>query len=178
MIRKLSYILLLTLSTSVLNPLIAKGKPPTSEIYTIYLVRHSEKDFNSTETSDLPLSICGEKRSASLMHFLQDINLEAIYSTDYSRTKHTALPTAESKDLEITIYSSENLLQFSEQLISNKQDALVVGHSNTTAVLAGLLINREFGDIDLHIYDRIYQVTITGESRKLQLLHSPFECNK
>lgn len=178
MLRKLSYILLLTLITSTLNPLLAKETPPTSEIYTIYLVRHSEKDFTSPNTSDLPLSTCGKKRSTSLMHFLQDTNLEVVYSTDYTRTKNTALPTADSKDLEITIYSPDNLHQFSEQLISNKQDALVIGHSNTTAVLAGLLINREFGDIDLHIYDRIYQVTISGESRKLQLFHSPFECSE
>ena len=148
------------------------------EIFTIYLVRHSEKDYTSENTSDLPLSICGKQRSIALSSFLDDVHLDAVYSTDFTRAKNTAIPTAETKDIEITLYNGKDIESFSHLLLDTQQDALVVGHSNTTGVLAGLLVNQEIGDIDLDIYDCIYQVVICGETRHLHLFHSSFECVK
>jgi len=150
----------------------------TDGVFTIYLVRHSEKDFTSENTSDLPLSSCGIQRSIALSSFLDDVHLDAVYSTDYTRTKNTAIPTAETKDLDIILYNGQDIESFSHTLLDTQQDALVVGHSNTTGVLAGLLVNEEIGDLDLDIYDRIYQVVICGETRHLELFHSPFECVK
>ncbi|MBL6663777.1 MAG: histidine phosphatase family protein [Flavobacteriales bacterium] len=148
----------------------------TDDVFTIYLVRHSEKDYTSNNTSDLPLSACGEQRSQDLSNFLNDIHLDAVYCTDYTRTRNTALPTATAKDIDITLYDTQNLNSFSNHLLTNKQDALVVGHTYSTGVLAGLLTNQNIGDIDLDIYNRIYQVVICGESRKLNLFNSSFEC--
>lgn len=146
------------------------------EIFTIYLVRHSEKDLLSNDHSDPPLSKCGEQRSESLSVFFRDVNLDVIYSTDYNRTRKTALPTALSKGLIIKKYNSQYLEEFSKSLINNKQDVLVVGHSNTTAVLAGLLVGKELGAFDLDIYDRIYQVMISKNASQINLLHSTFVC--
>ena len=144
------------------------------EIFTIYLVRHSEKDLLSNDHSDPPLSKCGEQRSESLSVFFRDVNLDVIYSTDYNRTRKTALPTALSKGLIIKKYNPQYLEEFSKSLINNKQDVLVVGHSNTTAVLAGLLVGKELGAFDLDIYDRIYQVMISKNASQINLLHSTF----
>lgn len=146
------------------------------EIFTIYLVRHSEKDLLSNDHSDPPLSKCGEQRSESLSVFFRDVNLDVIYSTDYNRTRKTALPTALSKGLIIKKYNPQYLEEFSKSLINNKQDVLVVGHSNTTAVLAGLLVGKELGAFDLDIYDRIYQVMIFKNASQINLLHSTFVC--
>lgn len=146
------------------------------EIFTIYLVRHSEKDLLSNDHSDPPLSKCGEQRSESLSVFFRDVNLDVIYSTDYNRTRKTALPTALSKGLIIKKYNPQYLEEFSKSLINNKQDVLVVGHSNTTAVLAGLLVGKELGAFDLDIYDRIYQVMISKNASQINLLHSTFVC--
>ena len=148
------------------------------KIFTIYLVRHSEKDYSSNNVSDLPLSKCGIKRSKNLSYILRDVNLNAIYSTNYTRTKNTALPTAEAKELNIKNYNANDLVGLSKLLISLKEDALVVGHSNTTGVLAGLLIDEELGAFDLDIYDRIYQVVVHKNKSRLQLLHSGFLCNE
>ena len=150
----------------------------SDDAFTIYLVRHSEKDHTSENSSDLPLSECGEQRSKALSHFLSEVELEAVYSTDFSRTKSTALPTANKKDIEISLYNEEDINLLSNHLLNIRQDALVVGHSNTTGVLAGLLVNKDFEDIELHIYDRIYQVVVCGDSRTLNLFHSNFECVK
>ena len=80
------------------------------------------------------------------------------------------MPTAIAKDIDITLYDTQNLNSFSNHLLTNKQDALVVGHSYSTCYFIGLLTNQNIGDIDLDIYNRIYQVVICGESRKLNYL--------
>jgi len=126
----------------------------------------------------LPLSQCGELRSEALSEFLQDVNLDAIYSTDYTRTLSTARPTASAKNIEVDIYDALNLVALADHLIEVRQDALVVGHSNTTAVLAGLLSGKQLGDIDLRIYNHIYQVVICGDATTMILLHSSFECGE
>ena len=99
-----------------------------------------------------------------------------MYSTDYNRTKNTALPTATSKGLGVKEYNAQELEVFSKLIIDRRQDALVVGHSNTTGVLAGLLVGEELGEFDLDIYDRIYQVVVYKDTGRLHLLHSVFDC--
>ena len=147
-----------------------------NEIFTIYLVRHSEKDLSSNNSSDPSLTKCGKQRSENLSRFLKDVDLDVVYSTDYNRTKNTALPTATSKGLEIKEYDAQKLEDFSKLLINSKQTALVVGHSNTTGVLAGLLIGEKIGSYDLSIYNRIYQVVIYNKQRRLHLLNTVLDC--
>ncbi len=147
------------------------------EIFTIYLVRHSEKELSADESSDPSLTTCGKERSNRLKDFFSNVELDAIYSTDYIRTKNTALPTSISKDLEIKLYDGNNLELFSKSLIDAKQDALVVGHSNTTGVLSGLLIGEEIGAFDLNIYNRVYQVVFCNKKNRLHLLTTSFECS-
>lgn len=154
------------------------GNWKNNGFYTIYLVRHSEKEVSaSMYGSDPPLTPCGEKRSESLSNFLKDVPIEVIYSTDYIRTKNTALPTAQSKGLNIQKYDGEVLEDFSKLLLRRKKNALVVGHSNTTGVLAGLLSGQEIGEFDLDIYDRIYQVVLRNKRGRLHVLHTAFICN-
>jgi len=172
---KLSNIpLLMLLMMFLYSCMVAKNKP----FFTVYLVRHSEKELSEMDQSDPPLTSCGKERSESLSRFLNDVPIEIVYSTNYTRTINTALPTAKSKGLDIQNYDAESLESFSKQLIKRKQDALVVGHSNTTAVLAGILVGKEFGEFGLDIYDRIYQVTVRKKKGRLHVLHTAFECNK
>lgn len=148
----------------------------SNELFTIYLVRHAEKNMTADNYSDPPLTQCGQERAKSLGSFLGDVDLDAIYSTDYSRTRSTALPTAITKELEIKLYNSNELEDFSKLLIDCKQDALVVGHSFSTGVLAGLLTDQELEAFDLSIYNRIYQVVIYKNTGRLHLLHTAFDC--
>lgn len=148
-----------------------------NSFFTIYLVRHSEKELSQMDRSDPPLTPCGQQRSENLSGFLSDVPIDLVYSTDYIRTRNTALPTATSKDLKIEVYDAEKLEGFSKQLIKQKKNALIVGHSNTTAVLAGLLVGKELGEFDLDIYDRIYQVVLRKKRGQLHLLHTAFYCD-
>lgn len=143
------------------------------ELFTIYLVRHAEKQSDS---NDPPLTSCGVQRSESLSAFLEAVPLDVVYSTDYKRTQSTALPTARAQGLSLQSYSTQSLEEMAEQLLGNGQDALVVGHSNTTGVLAGLLVGEEIGAFDESIYNRVYQVVISKDEKRLHVFHTAFGC--
>ena len=145
-----------------------------SEMFTIYLVRHAEKE--AEDAGDPSLSSCGELRVQALVKILSDIRLKSIYSTPFERTLSTADPIAQSKQLEIRIYDPSRLREFSQLLLDAQQDALVVGHSNTTGVLAGLLVDESEEAFDEDIYDRLYQVVISGKQARVNLLHQSFHC--
>lgn len=147
------------------------------ELFTIYLVRHAEKDVSDQTASDPVLTSCGLERAKSLSRFFKKVDLERIYSSDYTRTLDTAKPTAAEKNLEITSYDPANLESIAKTLLNDKKDALVVGHSNTTGVLAGLLCDQEIGAFDESIYSRIYQVVIGKKSSKLFIYHTSFSCD-
>ncbi|SMD38265.1 Histidine phosphatase superfamily (branch 1) [Reichenbachiella faecimaris] len=150
-------------------------QPCEEDFFTIYLVRHAEKDTIGS-SNDPALTSCGQERSEQLADLLEAVALDAIYSSDYIRTKDTAKPIAQAKNLEIQLYNSGELADFSELLLKRKEDAFVVGHSNTTGVLAGLLVGKELEAFDESIYNRIYQVVFGNKKGKLHLLHSSFSC--
>ena len=172
--RTASILTLLTLLISLdPNYLIAQTN---NEDFTIYLIRHAEKDLSSENQIDPPLTKCGVKRSEFFKNLFQEIEIEKIYSTNYSRTKNTATPTALAKILEIQYYDSSDLKSFSELLINSKQNTLVVGHSNTTPVLAGLLTEQVMGPFDESIYNRIYQIVIAKDKKELFMIETSFSC--
>lgn len=159
---------------------VAKESPAESTIYTIYMVRHAEKAANAADKRNPPLSACGLKRAKTLATMFQSINIERVYSSDYLRTQATAQAVAKSKGLNVISYNPRELKSIADSLMQNKQSALVVGHSNTTNVLAGYLSDKSLAQIDEQIYDRVYQVTIVegaSQHAHLQVLHQTFQCN-
>ena len=145
--------------------------------FTIYLIRHSEKDILSENQLDPPLRTCGIERSEYLSLFFEDINIKNVYSTNYLRTIKTAMPIALSKKVGIQYYDSNNLKLFSEQLLNSKQNSIVVGHSNTTPILAGLLTGKDMNPFDENIYNRVYKVIINQNNTKLFVFETSFNCN-
>ena len=168
-----SLIFLILLLSMCTVDLIAQKNP---EIFTIYLIRHSEKEIFSENQLDPDLTECGIKRSEYLSSFFEDIDIENVYSTSYLRTINTAAPTSLSKKSEIEYYDSNDLKLLSETLISSKQNSLVVGHSNTIPVLAGLLTDQVMQPFDESIYNRIYKVVINQDKKKLFIIKTTFNC--
>ena len=64
---------------------------------TYYLVRHAEK---TTDKSDPSLTQQGQKRAKDLAQRLSKLPLTEIYSSDYIRTRDTAVPTADGQRFE------------------------------------------------------------------------------
>ena len=70
-------------------------------VYTVYLIRHAEKDTHYLNKKNPPLNSCGIERSNQISHFFNNITLEEIYSTHYKRTNSTAAPIAKTKNIEV-----------------------------------------------------------------------------
>jgi len=125
---------------------------------TFILVRHAEKDSISNDPN---LLITGKKRAQLLANLLSDVPLKAVYSSDYNRTKQTAQPTADQKDLAITIYNPRELSACANEILSkHKNDiVLVVGHSNSTPTFVNTLLGEDkVTKIDEADYNNIFIV--------------------
>ncbi|MCJ8321761.1 MAG: histidine phosphatase family protein [Colwellia sp.] len=143
------------------------------DIYSIYLVRHAEKQKDSDNP---PLTSCGRLRARQLATILADVKLNTIYSTTTQRTMATALPISQVKKLAIKNYSAKNLTQFAFSLKQLKQNVLVVGHSNTTPQLVELLSDEKVLPIEDHQYQHLYQVQFFEDKINLTLLKQPLIC--
>ena len=128
--------------------------------FTLYLVRHAEKQADGSR--DPALSESGELRSRQLADWFQDKKLEDVWSSDYKRTRDTAAPLLAVTDLEITLYDPNELSALAGTLLQRQHNALVVGHSNTTPELAGLLCQCEISQMDDSEYDRLIEVTVVN----------------
>ena len=170
MLKLQSHAIKIILTTLVISVLAACSPtqqiPPkdTSHETVIYLVRHAEKITGPDVGRDPELNEAGKARAQELAKVLADKNITSIYSTDYIRTRDTAAPLATALGLEIILYNPGNLSEFAETLKSQTGTLLVVGHSNTTPYLTGLL----GGDAGTPIneareYDRLYEVHITDD---------------
>ncbi len=67
------------------------------EVIVIYAVRHAEKDSGSNPG----LTEEGQARALALAERMADIELEAVYATEFLRTQETVQPTADAKGLEV-----------------------------------------------------------------------------
>ncbi|WP_438862728.1 SixA phosphatase family protein [Neptunicella sp.] len=135
--------------------------------FTLYFTRHAEK--LESATSDPALSPKGLKRAKNLAKFLQDKNIKAVYSTDYKRTEQTAKPTAEQFELPIIVYKANELPTVAAMLNEQQQNALIVGHSNTTPMLVHLS-GGEAQSIDESRYGDVYAVTYSQQGPSTEKL--------
>jgi len=139
----------------------------------IYLVRHAEKVKD--DSKDPELTQVGHQRATNLADMLRSAGIKTIYSSDYTRTRDTAAPLAEHLGLELQIYDPKALEPFATALLELQENALVIGHSNTTPELAELM----GGDggtpiVEEWEYARLYLLpTENGKVTRTILLHLP-----
>ena len=131
---------------------------------TFILVRHAEK---AKEEKDPVLTNLGEQRASKLSSMLRDVEINAIYSSQYKRTIGTAQPTATQKNLVITSYNPGDLAGTKDLILEahKGETILVVGHSNTTPNFVNLLAGKEVAaTIDELEYDNLYIVQYYGKN--------------
>lgn len=129
---------------------VAAQTPPT----VVIVVRHAEKA--AVEGNDPPLSEAGQQRARRLAEIAADAGVEAIYTTQFKRTRETAQPAAERLKLTVTPVEAtrENAQTYAAALareILTKQKGktvLVIGHSNTAPQIAGALSGKNLPPLD------------------------------
>lgn len=127
---------------------------PSESVF--FLVRHAEK---ADQSEDPPLTEQGRARAEGLARLLKDAGVGTIYSSDFVRTRDTAAPLARALGLEVTSYDPKALPALADALLASPGRYLVVGHSNTTPEMAGLLGGEPGAPIPEDEYDRLYALT-------------------
>jgi broad specificity phosphatase PhoE len=125
------FLLLFSISSSFLH---AQEKP-----VMIFLMRHAEKA--TTAGADPELSEKGKAFAELLTTRFAESKIDAVYSTDYKRTKQTVMPLAAKNGIEIKVYDAGNSAAL-VQRIADSQDQVVVvsGHSNTINLVFNELV--------------------------------------
>jgi len=158
-------ILLFALSCCFIGSATAANKDAS---YTLYLVRHAEKQSDGSQ--DPVLTEAGKTRAEQLATWFEDKDIEEVWSTDYKRTRDTAMPTASRLGLELSIYDPRDLADLVKTLLHQQRTALIVGHSNTTPELARLLCDCSIADMDESEYDRLIVISVAGGKTKTKTL--------
>lgn len=160
-----NYLIILLVITFSL-PSCAQETEKATETSTFYFIRHAEKDRSDKENRNPNLTEQGVLRAAKWSIVLQHVDFDAVYSTDYNRTKQTAQPTAEKNGLELTIYDPRNL-DGKTFLEKNKgKKVLIVGHSNTTPAFVNSVIgNEKHAQINDNNNANLYIVTVSPSGK-------------
>ena len=133
----------------------------SQEITTYYFIRHAEKLRIDKTDRNPNLNDDGLKRAEAWKEVFSTISFDAVYSTDYSRTKLTAKPTADSKNLPLLLYSPSNMYSDAFKNKTKGKTVLVVGHSNTTNVFANKVLGEEkYDEINDSNNSNLYIVTV------------------
>jgi phosphohistidine phosphatase SixA len=135
--------------------------PAAVHATVVYLVRHAEK---ASAEKDPELTEAGRARALALARTLGDAGIDTIHSTDFKRTRQTAEPLAERLGLAVRTYDWDEMEALAAAMHAAGGRHLVVGHSDTTPELVGLLGGEPGPAIDEPSeYDRLYVVTIAPD---------------
>jgi broad specificity phosphatase PhoE len=142
------------------------GQVSTTASTTVILVRHAEK---AGPTGDVPLNGAGQERARVLVHVLGELEIDAIYSTPFARTRQTAQPLADAVGLDVTLmdvgatYSRSMAAKIRSE--HEGDVVVVVSHSNTVPEIIRELGAGPVPTIEDHEYDDLYVVTLTGDGQ-------------
>ena len=127
---------------------------------TIILVRHAER---ASQALDSQLSHAGFTRAKELARVLADVNVSAIYATEFIRTQETVAPLAEERHLKPVILQTGD--NYPRDLIADinehhkNQTVVVASHSDTIPKILRELGVASPPDIRMTEYDDLFVFT-------------------
>ena len=129
-----------------------------------YFIRHAEKDRSNPGNQNPHLTEAGKIRAKKWAELFKDVDFDAVYSTNFNRTRETAQPIAKKNNLDITIYNPRKMNYNSFLRETKGQSVLIVGHSETTPHFVNKIIKkRKYTDIDDSNFGNYYIVKIKGD---------------
>lgn len=143
----------LVLYAATLAPAAAQpaGSAAPDPVTTIIVVRHAEK---MDDGADPALSAAGEARAAALAGALQHAGVTAIYTTQFRRTRDTAVPLARRIGVTPTLMEAgggagSHASAVAERVLAEARGstAVIVGHSNTVPDIVRALGGPDVGAI-------------------------------
>lgn len=152
------------LLTAVVCAIIWVPSQCPAEDTVFFVVRHAER---ASMESDPPLSSAGEKRAEQLRQTLENLNVNAIYHTDFIRTKATAQPLAAKMHITPEKYDDPTQTWVDDVISKQKgKRTLIVGHSDTVHKIVGRLTGKTIPEIGEH-FDNLFIVVISDDGKSV-----------
>lgn len=132
--RRHGLVLVVILAGLLLVPSVAAAQK------LVFVVRHAERaDEPARNENDPALSQAGQARARKLETLLADAHVDAIYVTQYRRTRQTAEPLATAMKVKPEVMPTA-VPAFVDALKHHANDVvLIVGHSNTIPAIVKAL---------------------------------------
>ncbi|MGV3588992.1 MAG: phosphoglycerate mutase family protein [Adhaeribacter sp.] len=133
---------------------------------TVYLVRHAEKDTRNPNEQDPDLTDIGQKRAQALKAYLEDVPVDAFFSTPYKRNQQTLAPLAQGRPLQF--YESHDYALLREKILLEYKGktVVVVGHSNTLLpIIEAFGAKKPMQEITERDYDNIFKLTVLPKGK-------------
>lgn len=147
-----------------------------SKSTVVILVRHAEK--GTAPANDPPLTEAGVARAKALAAALTNTGVQAVITTELTRTRETARPLVEARGLSIeSIHTGP--AEAHVRLVADAvrahagQTVLVVGHSNTIPAIIAALGGPKLPDICDSQYSNFYVLILDG-AKKADLVVSSY----
>ena len=138
----------------------------SEEMTTYYLIRHAEKDRTNKANRDPNLNKKGQERVKIWTNYFENIDLDAVYSTEYKRTMQTAKTIAGNKGLDIQNYDPLKMYDAVFQKETKEKKVLIVGHSNTTPSFVNKILGeKKYKNMTDRDNSTLYIVTIKGDEK-------------
>jgi len=148
---------------SLVAPLILGALPLTAQdaARTVVVVRHAEKGAEGTDPSLTP---AGAGRAEALSRALEDVNVSALFATEYKRTQETVQALQKRLRLAPTVVPARAVdsLVARIQALPPGAAAVVASHSNLVHVIVQRLSGVSIPELTEADYDRMAVVTMTG----------------
>jgi phosphohistidine phosphatase SixA len=143
---------------------------------TVFLVRHAEKEEEPKR--DPPLKKEGIARSQELARVLAGSNINAIYTSQFIRTKQTADPLATKLRLtaisitlkpnldDLRLIAAESTAETVNKILQGSgENVLLVGHSNSIPDVIKMLGGDVVPTIDERKFDDLFVVTVYAKGK-------------
>jgi broad specificity phosphatase PhoE len=151
--------------------LVAAFAQSESNITTVILVRHAEK--STTPKDDPLLTDAGKTRAEHLAEILSSAGVQAIYTSQFERTKLTAEPLAKKIAINASVIDAAKSNEFAKAIRAKNagQTVLVVGHGNTLPEIIHALGGPEIPELDDNEFDSLFVLSVpqSGDSKLLKL---------
>lgn len=160
----------------------AEPAEPVADPLTVVVVRHAEKADDGS--SDPDLSEAGRARARELVRVLEGAQVEAIYATQYKRTRQTVGPLARHFGLETRVVpvTSDDIETYARDLSERLrrkhagETVVVAGHSNTVPTIVAVFTGDRIEAMSEDDYDRLYTIIISPDERP-RLIRSRYGSN-
>lgn len=158
-----------------------QSQPAGATALTILLVRHAEREPTTRENPDPPLTDAGRRRAHAQIEAVGRAGIDAIYTTQFRRTRQTAEPLARHLKINPIVATAggdakEHARELARRVLTEHCGGvvLVVGHSDTLPALMAAFGVASPPSIGQDQFDSLFAVIAWGSGEPSGLVQARY----